>query len=110
NDNGKKQTGMKAPPRAKSNVAPVSFPFEATTLTPSLRSVSFLYEATRPFLISRRLATQPFRASFAHVSFRVTFHLNTSFRWLGTGGSSFAMASDFARRASTDKSAGRLCG
>ncbi|HUJ09062.1 MAG TPA: hypothetical protein VL171_03485, partial [Verrucomicrobiae bacterium] len=47
NDNGKKQTGMKAPPRAKSNVAPVSFPFEATTLTPSLRSVSFLYEATR---------------------------------------------------------------
>jgi hypothetical protein len=37
---------MKAPSRAKYNIATVSFPFEATTLTPSLRSVSFLYEAT----------------------------------------------------------------
>jgi hypothetical protein len=37
---------MKVLPRSKSTITRVSLLYEATTLTPTLRSVSFLYEAT----------------------------------------------------------------
>src|SRR5579863_6656096 len=43
---GKQQTGMKPLPRAMFPLTTVSFLCEATTLTPSLHRVSFLYEAT----------------------------------------------------------------